>query len=299
MRPQINEIVALRGKLPQAVVGKRFGIEQTDVSQIQRTHKGRMMKQDDKQRAKEVEVVLPIVYGSCAFWLGKKADEYATHRWTVYVRAADNGDLGSVVKKVVFQLHQSFSHPTRIVERAPFVLSECGWGEFEVGITIMFHADAAEMHAELTHHLRLYPEGDSSSPLLSTKRPVVSERYDELVFCEPQLAFFHRIRGNPMLRIHGSEAAVAQAGTLAAQQQTTNVGGAPPSVPSDPPSDSDPRGDTLDHPLAPWFIQFSDEQELATITAARQQVAALRTKLDAEYAALEAECQELRQRAAH
>ena len=27
------------------------------------------------QRVPEVEVVLPIVYGTCAFWLGKKADE--------------------------------------------------------------------------------------------------------------------------------------------------------------------------------------------------------------------------------
>ena len=54
---QINEIVALRGKLPQAVIGKRFGIEQTDVSQIQRQHgKGLRLQQADDRK----------VRGSCA-----------------------------------------------------------------------------------------------------------------------------------------------------------------------------------------------------------------------------------------
>ncbi|CAI5522718.1 unnamed protein product [Closterium sp. Naga37s-1] len=269
---EINEIVALRGKLPQAVVGKRFGIEQTDVSQIQRLQKGKLMRADDKPRARDVEVVLPIVFGSCAFWLGKKADENATHKWTVYVRAADNGDLGSVVKKVVFQLHPSFSNPTRIVERPPFMLSESGWGEFEIAMTIVFHADASEMPAELTHHLRLYPEGSAPNQPLSTKRPVVAEQYDELVFCEPQIAFFHRIRSNPMVRIHGSEEAITAAGNHAAIPQDGSS-----SAPADARNlESDlrgeNRGDTLDHPLSQWFLQFSDEQELTAIAAARKQV---------------------------
>lgn len=42
---------------------------------------------------------------------------------------------------------------------------------------------------ELTHSLKLYT---TSEP--STKRPVVSEKYDEIVFSEPSAAFFHRIQ---------------------------------------------------------------------------------------------------------
>ncbi len=38
---QVNEIVALRGKMPQAVVGKKFGIEQTEVSAIQRLQRAK------------------------------------------------------------------------------------------------------------------------------------------------------------------------------------------------------------------------------------------------------------------
>ncbi|CAI5461026.1 unnamed protein product [Closterium sp. Yama58-4] len=289
---EINEIVALRGKLPQAVVGKRFGIEQTDVSQIQRQQKGKLMRADDKARPcshtpaspfspktvlkADSKLIFPLT-SLCALW------------------AADNGDLGSVVKKVVFQLHPSFSNPTRIVERPPFMLSESGWGEFEIAMTIVFHADASEMPAELTHHLRLYPEGSAPNQPLSTKRPVVAEEYDELVFCEPQIAFFHRIRSNPMVRIHGSEEAITAAGNHAAIPRDGSS-----SAPADARSlESDlrgeNRGDTLDHPLSQWFLQFSDEQELTAIAAARKQVATLTAKLEAEYASLESECQELKQ----
>jgi YEATS domain-containing protein 4 len=54
-----------------------------------------------------------------------------------------------VVKKVVFQLHPSFNNPTRVVESPPFEVSECGWGEFEIAITLFFHSDACEKQLDL------------------------------------------------------------------------------------------------------------------------------------------------------
>lgn len=65
-----------------------------------------------------------------------------SHKWTVYVRGATNEDLSAVIKRVVFQLHPSFTNPMRVVESPPFELSECGWGEFEIAISIFFHSDA-------------------------------------------------------------------------------------------------------------------------------------------------------------
>ncbi|KAG4118873.1 hypothetical protein ERO13_D11G045100v2 [Gossypium hirsutum] len=103
-----------------------------------------------------------------------------SHKWTVYVRGATNEDLGAVIKHVVFQLHPSFNNPTRIVEAPPFELSECGWGEFEIGISIFFHSDVCDKHLDLYHMLKLYPE-DESGPQ-STKKPVVMESYNEIVF---------------------------------------------------------------------------------------------------------------------
>lgn len=67
-----------------------------------------------------------------------------SHKWTVYIRGATNEDLGVVVKRAVFQLHSSFVNPTRVVESPPFELSECGWGEFEIAITLHFHGDSCE-----------------------------------------------------------------------------------------------------------------------------------------------------------
>ncbi|MBA0634450.1 hypothetical protein Godav_024704 [Gossypium davidsonii] len=39
------------------------------------------------------------------------------------------------------------------------------------------------------------------------------------------------------------------------------------------------RGDTKDHPLSPWFLNFSEADELLQLVAARQQVQAHIAKL--------------------
>lgn len=67
----------------------------------------------------------------------------------MYIRGATNEDLSSVVKRAVFQLHPSFDNPTRIVESAPFEVSESGWGEFEIAITLFFHSDVCDRQLEL------------------------------------------------------------------------------------------------------------------------------------------------------
>eukprot|EP00171_Calliarthron_tuberculosum_P002408 IDg2408t1 len=61
----------------------------------------------------------------------------------------------------------------------PYEISEFGWGEFDAVIRVYFH-DANEKFVEFFHPLRLFPpEGES------TKDPVVSEFYDEIVFQDP------------------------------------------------------------------------------------------------------------------
>ena len=79
---------------------------------------------------------LPIVYGSVAFYLGKKADENNTHQWTLYLRGPNNEDLSACIEKVVFQLHASFAQPLRELTTPPYEVTERGWGEFEAQIRI-------------------------------------------------------------------------------------------------------------------------------------------------------------------
>ena len=60
---------------------------------------------------------------------------------------------------------------------APYCVSETGWGEFEIGITIHLRDSAAEP-LSLVHKLKLYP----SAGVMEAHKPVVDEHYDEVVF---------------------------------------------------------------------------------------------------------------------
>eukprot|EP01094_Clydonella_sp_ATCC50884_P027618 TRINITY_DN8011_c0_g1_i1.p1 TRINITY_DN8011_c0_g1~~TRINITY_DN8011_c0_g1_i1.p1 ORF type:complete len:229 (-),score=39.79 TRINITY_DN8011_c0_g1_i1:323-1009(-) len=136
---------------------------------------------DKAQRVKGVTLSIPIVYGSLAWSLGKKAEAEKTHRWTLYVRDPYNQDLSHVIEKVVFHLHESFEDADRVAPGFPFQMFETGWGEFEICISVHFK-DPAEKPAEVLHMLKLYHD-DGSAP--STKKPVVSEHYDEIIIQDP------------------------------------------------------------------------------------------------------------------
>jgi len=131
-----------------------------------------------------------VVYGSMSFYQGKKADEHNSHKWACYVRGSDDEDISTYVKKVVFQLHPSFSNPTRSIEKPPFEIHETGWGEFEIVIQLHFY-DPREKRLDIPHLLQLYPKQPGSSQ--STKKPVVSEHYDEIIFTDPYPEFYQRL----------------------------------------------------------------------------------------------------------
>ena len=141
---------------------------------------------------------LPIVYGSIALYLGKKADEAQTHEWTLFIRGPNQHDdhLSSVViSKVVFHLHPSFAQPIRELTEPPYEVTERGWGEFEAQIRIHWK-DPTEQTTILNHTIKLYPQGtpapNNSNALLqqSTEKPVLAEMYDEVVFTDPTESFF-------------------------------------------------------------------------------------------------------------
>ena len=107
-------------------------------------------------RLQNTTTCLPISYGSIAFYLGKKADEYHTHRWTLYVRSPDQSfDLSKAISKVVFQLHPSFPQPTRELTEPPFEVTETGWGEFEASIRIIWKETADERSTIVSEKLEI------------------------------------------------------------------------------------------------------------------------------------------------
>ncbi len=155
------------------------------------------------KRCEETTIACPIVYGNSAFYLGKKAHETATHRWTLFVRSPNGEDLSVFVSKVAFSLHESFAEPVRVVEKAPFEVTELGWGEFAAKIRIFFR-DPEEQPVDIVHVIKLYPTGSSAASASQSalqaniKKPVMSETYDEVVFVDPTEGFRdHLMRYTP------------------------------------------------------------------------------------------------------
>lgn len=149
-----------------------------------------------------VTIVKPIVYGNIARSFGKKRDEDGhTHQWTVYVKPYENEDMAMYVKKVHFKLHESYANPNRILTKAPYEVTETGWGEFEVVIKIYFH-DPIERPVTLYHILKLFqspPVVDGEVSLVDAKRGLVSESYEEIVFQEPTQLMQHFLTDIPPL----------------------------------------------------------------------------------------------------
>lgn len=148
-------------------------------------------------RKRGVQLCLPVVYGNVANRIEENCEEQRkghTHRWTVFVRSSNgpDKDISFFVRKVVFKLHESFENPVRIVDKFPFEVTETGWGEFEISLSIYCH-DASDPRVALktTHLLHLF-SGEEEDQVY----PVLVETFDELVLNEPTEAFYEQaLRG--------------------------------------------------------------------------------------------------------
>lgn len=85
----------------------------------------------------------------------------------------------------------SGSLPTGVTEM-PYEITEHGWGEFDAIIRVYFH-DNAEKFVEFFHPLRLFADA-SGEP---SKKPVVSEFYDEIVFQDPSEKLLNTLKTTP------------------------------------------------------------------------------------------------------
>jgi len=156
---------------------------------------------------------VPIVRGSVAVYLGKKAEDHSTHQWTLYLRGPNGEDLSPAVAKVVFQLHPSFPQPVRELTAPPFEVTEQGWGEFEASIRIVWR-DPEEKATVLLQPIKLYPPGapPNATPANISDKPVVHETYDEVVFTDPRESFHRQLmRMSVLPRVQSREPDVQQA----------------------------------------------------------------------------------------
>ena len=73
-----------------------------------------------------------------------------------------------------------------------------GWGEFEASIRIVWNDEAEERPVLLNHFIKLYPSNApvasvDPSTYMTTTVPVVSEKYDEVVFTNPKVVFHKQL----------------------------------------------------------------------------------------------------------
>ncbi|KAI5807070.1 yeats family-domain-containing protein [Geopyxis carbonaria] len=70
----------------------------------------------------------------------KPASEgFPMREWSIriYVVGPAGEDLpATIFDKVTYKLHPTFTNPTRVVKKQPFLLSEQGWGEFDMEIVL-------------------------------------------------------------------------------------------------------------------------------------------------------------------
>ncbi|KAJ1677023.1 transcription factor TFIIF complex subunit Tfg3, partial [Spiromyces aspiralis] len=88
---------------------------------------------------------------------------YPLRCWSVSLRDARPGfeAVGTTlpyVRKVIFDLHETFDNPHRCISRPPFLVREKGWGEFTMKITIVWMDDALEPEV-ITHDLSFQNNG--------------------------------------------------------------------------------------------------------------------------------------------
>ncbi len=134
------------------------------------------------ERKNEI-IIKPFIYGSIAMYLGKKGQQNYSYKWCVYVRGVHNENISNFIKEVQFTLHDSFENKVRVIPKWPFELYETGWGEFEIKIKI-FLVDESIKPLEVVHPLKLFPQQSHIAP--SSKRPVIEENYDEIIFVNPK-----------------------------------------------------------------------------------------------------------------
>lgn len=230
---------------------------------------------------------LPIVYGSIAFYLGKKADELETHEWTLFLRGPNQADdhLNSlVISKVVFQLHPSFAQTTRELTEPPYEVTERGWGEFEAQIRIHWK-DPSEQTTIVNHSLKLYPQGMPSTPSASKnelvqqsmEKPVFSETYDEVVFTNPTESFFRSLTQitavPPDASQDGAEEITSSFATPTTSANNNNTNTNETTKGDDKKSRSSIANSSSNGPKAPWkdhlTTGYSDQEDFLALIAAQ------------------------------
>ncbi|XP_071795335.1 uncharacterized protein [Asterias amurensis] len=114
----------------------------------------------------------------------KRTPQGFTHDWLVFVRGPEGSNIQHFVDKVVFQLHESFPKPRRVVKEPPYEVSECGYAGFLMTIEVHFRSKEEPKKVILNYDLFLNTE---------QQPPVNHIRCEKLTFHNPTEDFRRKL----------------------------------------------------------------------------------------------------------
>ncbi|XP_022110263.1 protein AF-9-like [Acanthaster planci] len=107
-----------------------------------------------------------------------------THDWLVFVRGPEGSNIQHFVDKVVFQLHESFPKPRRVVKEPPYEVAESGYAGFLMTIEVHFRSKEEPKKVILNYDLFLNTE---------QQPPVNHIRCEKLTFHNPTEDFRRKL----------------------------------------------------------------------------------------------------------
>lgn len=129
-------------------------------------------------------VQVKLEFGHSASIRNKPSADGFTHDWIVFVRGSEGNDIHHFVEKVIFNLHDSFPKPRRVVKEAPFQLQESGYGGFTMPIEIHLKNREEPKKVQFVYDLFLHVDGDP---------PVNHVRGEKLTFRNPTEDFRRKL----------------------------------------------------------------------------------------------------------
>ncbi|KEY66813.1 hypothetical protein S7711_09497 [Stachybotrys chartarum IBT 7711] len=164
------------------------------------------------KRVKLTQVRRPFIVGSTAVPFSDANPRPAgvpdnhTHSWQVFVKGIDDTDLTYWLRRVQFKLHESIPNHVRMIEGEPgkpFLVSETGWGEFDITVKLYYVNESGEKPQTLYHYLRLHPFGrteEEKQAMIAKNGEVRAWSYEEQLFNEPYEAFYQTLTNGAVPR---------------------------------------------------------------------------------------------------
>ncbi|XP_023244936.1 protein ENL [Copidosoma floridanum] len=93
----------------------------------------------------------------------KKTSDGFTHDWKVWIKGANDAPIHHYIDKVVFNLHETFPKPKRVIKEPPYCLTESGYAGFEIPIQVYLKNRNEPKRFDILYNLNL----DTSTPTVS------------------------------------------------------------------------------------------------------------------------------------